>query len=281
MSYPFKKIAIAYSFATQSEFLFSEAARVVRVFQSDLYIIHAGEKTPEKTALLTQLAEKSGIVFRPENFLCESSAPERVLRKSVKENEIDLLIMGALSKERMRTYYSGSVARHIMRDLPCSALVIPTNTELQSLDFKKIITVVDYTSLGETLLKCAYHTAKKFSASEIILVRELMTPGLAMTVHDGGTGGETEATRLEWQQEEEIKLDLLLREVKIQDVKIEKLCLFGKAGWETAHYAREKKAGLVVMLAPKKKFKLLDRVFQHDQEYFYDKLPCPLLLMKF
>ncbi len=281
MSYPFKKIAIAYSFATQSEFLFAEAAHIVRIFQSELFIVHAGEKTPEKMSALTRLAANSGIALKPENFLCESCGPERAVRKTVRENEIDLLIMGALNKERMMAYYSGSVARHIMRDLPCSGLIIPTNTEVKSLCFDKIVTVVDYTPQGETLLKCAYHTAKKFAAREIILVREIMTPGLAMTIHDGGSSVETESTRLQWQLDEEMKLDLLLREVKIQDVKIEKLCLFGKEGWETARYAHEHDAGLVVMLAPRKKFKLLDRVFQHDQEYFYDKLPCPLLLMKF
>jgi len=112
-------------------------------------------------------------------------------------------------------------------------------------------------------------------------VRELMTPGLAMTVHDSGSANETEMMRLQWIQEEETKMELLLRELNIRDIKIEKLCLYGKHGWASAEYARETNAGLLITLAPSKKFKLLDRLFQHDQEYVYDKLSCPLLMMKF
>lgn len=281
MSYPFKKIAIAYSFSPGSEYLFAVTARLVKAFQSEVTIIHAGERTPEKDEQLAALSAKYGFRIEERNFFCESETTKRLVKKLVKEREIDLLVMGALSKETMLAYYSGSVARQLMRDLPCSALVIPSNLSADELSFDRMLTVVDYTPEGETLLKCGYHLAKRMGAQIITIVRELMTPGLAMTVHDSGSVSETEMMRLQWKQEEETKLELLLREVNITDIKIEKLCLYGKEGWAGAEHARETKAGLLITLAPAKKFKLLDRLFQHDQEYFYDRLPCPLLLMKF
>ena len=65
-------------------------------------------------------------------------------------------------------------------------------------------------------------------------------------------------------------LNILL--VKIQSI-------FGKRGYSIGHYAKVKRADLLVMNAPTKTT-ILDRIFPHDIEYILSELPTDVLIVK-
>jgi nucleotide-binding universal stress UspA family protein len=55
--------------------------------------------------------------------------------------------------------------------------------------------------------------------------------------------------------------------------------VFGKPGYTIAHYAKAKRADLLVVNSPDTKLGLLDRIFKHDLEYILADLPTDLLIV--
>ena len=55
--------------------------------------------------------------------------------------------------------------------------------------------------------------------------------------------------------------------------------IFGRRGYSIGHYAKVKRADLLIMNAPKKT-SLVDRIFPHDIEYILSELPTDLLIVK-
>ena len=71
----------------------------------------------------------------------------------------------------------------------------------------------------------------------------------------------------------------LLSKINHDDLKINIKILAGKSGFETAQFAKRKQADLLVVPAPPRRLKLLDRIFPHDLEYIFADLPCSLLIV--
>ena len=54
----------------------------------------------------------------------QKGKPVDVILNTVKDQQIDLLILGALQKENIYKYYVGSIARELTRKAPCSVLLL-------------------------------------------------------------------------------------------------------------------------------------------------------------
>ncbi|MEL0109495.1 MAG: universal stress protein, partial [Cryomorphaceae bacterium] len=55
--------------------------------------------------------------------------------------------------------------------------------------------------------------------------------------------------------------------------------VFGKKGYTIAHYAKAKRADLLVVNSPDTKLGFLDRIFKHDLEYILSDLPTDVLIV--
>ena len=55
--------------------------------------------------------------------------------------------------------------------------------------------------------------------------------------------------------------------------------IFGRRGYSIGHFARVKRADLLIMNAPNK-LTLLDRLFPHDLEYILSDLPTDVLIVR-
>lgn len=275
----FKKIGLAITFSPNALSLLKTAGRLQNLFDSQLCLIHVGEKNSATEKLMNELLTKAGIDGNSYEMIWQKGDPSKLIINLCSQKNVDLLIAGALEKESILKYYIGSVARNIMREASCSILIL-THPSEEPKSFAKICASVQYNQLGEYSIKKGYEFAKLENADKFILVREFQIPGLAITISDSGSVQEAEQKRIGWQNEEEQKLKVFAGELNVTGKEVKTVCLFGKQGWEFGNYVREIGGDLMIVPSPPKRLKFFDRIFQHDIEFILKQLPCALLIIR-
>lgn len=272
------KIAVAVTFSPTGKLLLREAVRISEKIQGQLYLINISPDPEESQKQITRIIKEMGIEDIVSDVTCLNGDVAKLLITYTRQMSIGLLILGALEKEDLVKYYVGSIARTIMRDAPCSLLIL-TPEMLENPKYDIMAVNVDYSPEGTNVIRYAYNLSKILDTKEIILIREISAPGLSISIHETGSVAETESVRQQWQKDEKLKLDLLIRELNLSGT-VKKICLFGKQGFEAYEHVKNSSVNLYVIAAPEKKLRLIDRIFQHDQEYLFKELPCSLLLLK-
>jgi nucleotide-binding universal stress UspA family protein len=191
---------------------------------------------------------------------------------------VDLLIIGALQKENLLTFYIGSLARSISRKAKCSVLLLTTPHVNASKPRKIIVNGVENPKTIHTI-NTALYFAESYDIREITVVKEVHTPALAMTIADESTAPEAKELKKSLSAEEEEKLHSVIEQCKTDKVKITEKTIKGKPGYAISKYARDKKADLLVINSPDTNLTLLDRIFTHDIEYILADLPCNVLIV--
>lgn len=273
------KIAVAVTFSPTGKLLLREAVNISKKMQGQLYLINISSEPEESQKEIVLLIKEMGVEQLVSDVTCLRGDVAKLLTTYTRKMSIGLLILGALEKEDLLKYYVGSIARTIMRDAPCSLLIL-TPEMLENPRYDIMAVNVDYSPEGTNVIRYAYDLSKILGTNEIILIREISAPGLSISIHETGSVAETESVRQQWQKDEKLKLDLLIRELNLSGTAIKKVCLFGKQGFEAYEHVKNSSVNLYVIAAPEKKLRLIDRIFQHDQEYLFKELPCSLLLLK-
>ena len=275
----FKKIGIAVSFSPYGKALFKIAAFLQKNLSAELYLMHIGNHSAEKENQVKLLAEEFQISDSDYKIIFKKDDPARAITDFVETEKLDLVILGALEKERSINYYIGSVARKLMRKAPTNLLICPAKKEAD-FHFNDLFITTDYSSRSESSIKFLAELGKMISAKKIVVIREFSIPGLAITVDDFGSSQDAEQSKNRLIQEEKEKLDFFLRELNVKDINIEGVCIYGKEGFASNKYAKEHDADLSVITAPERKPKLFDRIFTSEIEFNIKEIPSPLLIIK-
>jgi nucleotide-binding universal stress UspA family protein len=275
----FKKLGLAITFSPTGKALLKETARLQKLFDSQLVLIHVGDKNTRTEEQLAKTIYDAGLDKKQVEIIWEKGDPANAIINSGTNAGVDLLIAGALEKENIIKYYLGSVARKIMREFPSSLLILKSPSEQPS-NFRKFYVSVDYSPQSEKTIRSAFQFALKEKAEKFTLIRDFHAPGLAVMVQDGGSFDKVETLRKQWQGEEEEKLKLFVKELNLQGLEIKTVCLYGKEGWEASNFARANNADIFAVAGPVKKTRFLDRLFPHEVEYSIEKLPSNLLIIK-
>lgn len=279
MNKPFKKLALAVTFSPNAKALLKETKKLKDEFESGLILIHAGKSTPEKNAQMDSLLSACGYAADERNVIWEEGDPAEVIRNVCLRENVDLLVAGALEKEKMFKYYIGSVARNILRQASFSVLIFTAPSENPK-RLNRFCVEVDFSTESELTAKKAYEFALLEKAESFNIIREFQAPGLAMTVQDSGSTRDTENMVDNWQQEEETKMSMFLKELNLKGIPVNAICRYGRKGWEATQYMNEKQADILVVTAPRKKLGIIDRIFQHDLEFIFKKLPATFLIVR-
>ncbi len=273
-----KRIALALAFSPTASVMLTEAFFLAQTFNAQLFLIHIGKgKGDEKEKMDLLLEEVSDFKIEPNVILDDGDPVDKILA-ICNEKNIDLLIAGALKKEKLFKYYIGTIARKIMRKTDCSLLVISNPSNKPSLP-KNIVVNAEDSPFVEDAIKMACLLAPTDLSPWIHVVRELKLYGLAMASFDQQSEEEYSEVRQNLLRQEAEQVEKMLGNIPHQHCKINIKMLSGKSGFELVKFANSKSADLLVVGAPKQKFKLFDRVFTHDLEYVFADLPCNLLIV--
>lgn len=275
----FNKLAAAVTFSPTSTAILKETVRLKKLFNSELLLIHCGSKNEGNEKLLNDIIRNAGIELNEVNIdWVKGDAGDSILH-SAKNHNVDLVIAGALERENIIKYYLGSVARKIMRESESSVLILKSPAEKPE-GFKRFYVSTDFSQQSENAIKKSFEFAKKENADEFVLIRDFKLYGLSSSLVETGNVDEFERLKKNIQLEEEEKMKIFVRELNLRGPNIKTVCLYGKEGLAARDYALENNADIFVVTAPSVKLRLIDRIFPHEQEYFFERLPSNLLIIK-
>ncbi len=275
MKMPFRKIGLAVAFSPTSRALLMEASRWAVMYGAELVLVHVGPKTQAAEEHMQQLV--TDISITPTILWRQGNPVKEILAFCHAEN-IDLLVAGALKKENLLQNYIGTVARKIMRKADCSILMIQ-NPSLEEKQVQNIVVNAEDSPYVEQAIEVACTVGELENAQWVHVTRELKLLGLALAANEQCTEDEYHESMQGMVREEVDEVEKILGQVPHRKVKINIKMLSGKSGYELALFAERKKADLLVVGAPERRFILLDRIFPHDLEYIFANMPCDLLVV--
>jgi len=256
--------------------MLAEAMHLTRLFSAELILIHVGKKTDEEERKMQTLMAKMNlpslrVVWK------EGHAAKEILG-ACREEKIDLLVAGALKKEKVLTHYIGSVARAIMRRADCSVYLV-YNPSTDPKPIQQIVVNAEDSRHVARAIETACFIAQREHAAWMHIVRELKMLGLTLAANDQSTEEEYNETKQEMMRDEIESVQQILNNVAHDRTKINIKMLSGKSGFELRKFVERKQAGLLIVGAPPQRLSLFDRIFPHDLEYVFADLPCNLLVV--
>ena len=272
-------IGLAIAFSPTAERMLAETDHLVKRFSARLVLVHVGERGRAQEQHIDELLLSRGIAKESVTIRWEQGEGAKAILKACDAEKVDLLVAGALKKEDLIHYYLGTIARDIMRRAKCSVLLL-TQPSLDPLGFSNVVINAEDSPSVNTSLRMGINFCKKESGTWVHVVRELKMYGLAMSSSDQCSEEEYESTRQQLVRDEIEKVEKMLLSIPHEQVKVNIKVVAGKSGFELAQFAKRKEADLLVVGAPPRRFKLLDRVFTHDLEYVFADLPSNLLIVQ-
>jgi nucleotide-binding universal stress UspA family protein len=274
----FKRLCLAIAFSPRFEALLAEAARFTQVFNGHLTVLHVGQLADQQTQTIRTTLLKYGLEENRYEIVCDTGDPIKVILQTCHKQEIDLLIAGALQKEKIFQYYLGTIGRTILRKSKCSVLML-TNPSMEKNSWDNIAALAEDSPFIKEALVAACEMGTLMQTKWLHIVRELKMYGLTLSASEHATEDQYNSLRQQLVKTEIDQAEQLLQDIPHSGIKINIKVVSGKSGFELARFAERKKANLLVVGAPGRKFYFIDRLFRHDLEYIFADMPCNLLVV--
>ncbi|MDC1162141.1 universal stress protein [Tenacibaculum sp.] len=273
-----QKILIGIAFSPNLRANLFETIRLANMFNAELIGVHVGEKSNKKEKQLQLLLNDSPTLKIPLKTIWQGGKPVSVILQTCNEQNIDLLILGALQQENIYKYYVGSIARELTRKAPCSVLLL-IKPSIKRVPCKHIVVNGLEDEKTEETIKIAFKFSKDLDCKRITIVEEISQAELDVKVSDDKTLRKANIKKERITTREDKRVQNILNDIDCSDITVKKQSIFGRRGYSIGHFAKVKRADLLIMNAPSK-ISFLDRIFPHDIEYILSELPTDVLIVK-
>lgn len=274
----YRNVAVAIAFSPRLEALLAESIHRARLFDAPLSLIHAGELTPEKETRLRQAMQQTGVPEETEIHWV-SGSPDAAILNAVDRHGIDLLLAGALEKERPIRYYLGSVAHKLVREAPCSLMLV-TRPQEEPQPMRRLVFVTEYSEQALIALMKAIRVAEKESSEQIFAIRVLAQYGTAMVLSEGVRMERARAYQSTNRVQEQALLNDLVNAAGSSRVPIQAHVVEGHTGYVAAQFARDHDADLLVLPSVGGRGHFFERLFPSDMEWVLREIPCNLWIVR-
>ncbi len=258
-----------------------EALRMSALFDASLVMVHVGEKTRSKEAKLQKIIADFPGSTPEHTVLWKAGHPAEVLLRACEDEKADILILGALKREGLLKYYIGSVARKLTRKCHCDVLLlIKPSVERMPCSYAVVNGLAHEKT--EKAIARAFYVLDSLGATRLTVVEEIPEDDVAIKVDDdhGLRKSTIVKERIKMREDSRVKKILMHIPEKLKrTINYDVQHIFGRRGYSIGHFARVKRADLLVMNAPSK-LTLLDRLFPHDLEYILSDLPTDVLIVR-
>ncbi|PKH51981.1 universal stress protein UspA [Tenacibaculum sp. Bg11-29] len=272
------KILIGIAFSPNLKANLFETIRLSNMFNAQLVGVHVGKKSIEKENQLQELLNEAPKLELPLKTIWQEGKPVDVILQTSKQENVNLLILGALQKEKLYKYYVGSIARELTRKAPCSVLLL-IRPAIERVPCKHIVVSGLQDHKTEETIKTAFNLSQKLDCKRVTIVEEISQTELNVKVNDDISLRKATLEKERMQKREDARVKKMLQHIDTSDIIIKTQSIFGRRGYSIGHYAKIKRADLLVISAPKKTG-ILDRIFPHDLEYILSELPTDVLIVK-
>ena len=265
---------MASTFSPRFKQVIAEAKRIRDRFSSELNLIHVGRRTEETTKKFSEILAQLELPPDSKIHYREGDPAEAILQTAA-ENEVDLLIAGALEKEVILRPFLGDVARRLVREAKCSVLLF-TKPEQNPKPLQRMVFVADYSQQAREALQRTFHLAAAESCERLYVVRVYTTfdKARASLMEDA----ENNKTRPRTFEEEETALEEFILAAGHTEVPIEARCLRGNTGFAASDFVQAVKADLLAV--PVKNADAADFALPNHIAWITDVIPCNLWVIR-
>jgi nucleotide-binding universal stress UspA family protein len=249
----------------------AEAKRIRDRFDAQLHVIYVGDRTPDvANRFADALAEFDLPSDMPIHY--REGTPAKAILGAAEENNVDLIVAGALEREVVLRPFLGDVARSLVRDARSSVFLF-TKPEHAPRAMKRIVFVTDYSDHSRNALRHTFHFAAAESCERLYVVRVYTTFDRARA--NLQTGTERGDSRARTFEEEEAALEEFILSAGQTDVLIEARCLRGNTGFAASDFVQSIEADLLAVPAPSSANGLPSHV-----AWIIDVIPCNLWVIR-
>jgi len=251
---------------------------MANMFDAQLICVHVGAESAQKKEDLLKLLNGAEPLKKIFKVIWQTGKPVDVILKTCIQEQIDLLILGALQQENLLKYYVGSIARELTRKAPCSVLLMIKPSIVRVACKNIVVNGLHDTKTAKTI-ETAFHFSKQLNCKKVTIVEEVSQSELHVEVNDDRTLRKSTIVKERIKNREDLRVKNILKDIDSDGITVKMQSIFGRRGYSIGHYAKVKRADLLVMNAPDKT-RFIDRIFPHDIEYILSELPTDVLVVK-
>ncbi len=277
----YSTVVIGIAFSPNLKANVFEALRMSALFEATLVMVHVGEKSAEKEENLQKIIRDFPQTLPSHTVLWRVGHPAEVLLNACVSENADLLILGALQREGLLKYYIGSIARKLTRKCPCDVLLL-IKPSIERIPCSHAVVNGLEDKKTEAAILRAFYVLFSLGASRLTIVEEISEDAVAVKVDDDRSLRKSTIVKERIRLREKSRVERILTQVPKQmsaAIQHDIQPIFGKRGYSIGHFARVKRADLLVMNAPQAN-SLWDRIFPHDLEYILSDLPTDVLIVR-
>lgn len=275
----FSHIAVTIDFSPYMEAILAEGKRLCQWYGGALSIIHIGEQDPQQKERLEKAFQKTGINPRTAQLFWQAGDPVEEIMNIVRKQGIDLLVAAANEKKDLVEYYTGSVARDMIRKAPCSVLLCVRPGE-QAPGFRNILIKAGEMEESRKSIPAGCLIGQQEKAAQLMIVKQVKMYGFTMSVASQDSADEYQETKEKLFEDEIKEVEQVLEESPVEDLPIDIKVVKEKYGPALVRISQETAADLLIMAAPENEPGLMEKVFPNDLEYLLKDLPCNLMLVQ-
>jgi nucleotide-binding universal stress UspA family protein len=274
----YRRIAVASAFSPRFEMVLAEAKRVRERLASELNLIYVGEKDAATTKRFDDALGALGLPADSVIHYQEGSPADAIL-KVIADQQVELVVAGALEKEVVLRAFVGNVARRLIREAPCSVMLF-TKPEREPKPLKRIVFFVpDYSEHAKRALQTTLQLAAQEKCESLYVIRVYTTFDAARATLRANADVPDEQPAARTLEEEEDALEQFIDEVAPRDseIGIEARCIRGNTGFAASEFVQAVEADLLVV--PVEKNPNADDIPVHIA-WVTDVIPCNLWIIR-
>lgn len=265
---------MASTFSPRFEQVLSEAKRIRDRFGSSLSLIYVGEQSDETSKKFAAIFNRLQLPNDSTVHYGKGDPADGILR-AIADNNVDLIIAGALEKEAALHPFLGNVARRLLRESPCS-VVLFTHPEAEPKPLRNIVFVVNYSDHAQGALRETIKLAEAESTECLYAIRIYTTfdevRASTFVADEHGT------PRPRTFEEEEDALEKFVLAAGDTKVPIDARCIRGNTGFAASDFVKSVEGDLLVV--PVHKDENSKERFPNHLAWIADVIPCNLWLVR-
>lgn len=275
----FKHIAIAIDFSPFMDAILAEGKRLSHLYGAALSVIHIGKDDSQRKEQLREAILRADLGEQSTQIFWETGDPVEKIISIARGQEVDLIIAAASKKKNLLEYYTGSVAREMLRNAYCSVLLYVRPGE-QPEGFRNIVVKAGEMEESRKSIHAGCLIGQQEKATQLQIIKQVKMYGFTMAVASEDTEEDYLETRESLFEDEVQEVEQVLKENPTAGLSIDVKIVKEKYGPALTRITKKNKADLLIVAAPEGEPGLLAKVLPTDLEYLLKDLPCNLLMIQ-
>jgi nucleotide-binding universal stress UspA family protein len=270
----YQTIAVASTFSPRFVQVLSEAKRIADRFDSRLSLIYVGERTAETIKKFTDVLQQLHLPA-DSTIHYQKGEPATAILAAASDNQVELIVAGALEKEVILRPFLGNVARRLVREANCSVMLF-THPETEPKPLRKIVFMADYSEHGQRAFRRTLHLAEREASEKLYAIRVYTSFDEARATRRAKSSDAQPRPRT--LAEEEAALEQFVLAAGHTDVPIEARCVRGNTAYAASDFVQAVEADLLVVPVPSQRGS--EKKLPAKIGWVTDVIPCNLWVIR-